>query len=99
MPGFFEAMAQLPERNKKHYVKIQGKEIEVSLEKKLQVQRAGEEMFILKGNEIIEKPKTTTARQFPTLSPSDNGLVFHAGDPYWVEVIQEKGFAWQIESE
>ena len=40
MPGFFEAMANMPEpRVKKHMVTIQGKEIEVELAKKIEIMR------------------------------------------------------------
>ena len=38
MPGFFEAMKNIKPVAKKHTVTVQGKEIEVSLEKKLEIQ-------------------------------------------------------------
>jgi len=55
MPGFFEAFDRRKPVVKKHTVTIQGNEVEVSLGKKLEIMRAGEDKYILKGNEIVVK--------------------------------------------
>ena len=100
MPGFFEAMGGLPGPVvKKHVVTIQGKEIEVDLAKKLQIQRAGEDKYMLQNNEVVLKPKPKTNRRFPELRTDENGYNFHEGDTYWVQGTIEEGYTWQIESE
>ena len=48
MPGFFEAFDSSKPVVKKHTVTIQGNEVEVSLGKKLEIMRAGEDKYILK---------------------------------------------------
>jgi hypothetical protein len=90
MPGFFEAMKNIKPVAKKHTVTVQGKEIEVSLEKKLEIQRAGEDKYMLEGKDIVLIPKPKTARRFPV-------LVGYKQDPYWIET--DKGLLWQIEPE
>ena len=99
MSGFFEAFAKLePTKPKVHTVTIQGQSIVVTLEKKLEVQKHGEDAYIWKGpTDFILKPKTKTHRKFPILKQSDRGYVFNQHDPYWVEGIKEKGYTWQTE--
>ena len=100
MPGFFEAMGGLPGPVvKKHVVTIQGKEIEVDLAKKLQIQRAGEDKYMLQNNVVVLIPIPKTNRRFPELRTDENGYNFHEGDPYWVQGTIEEGYTWQIESE
>jgi len=91
MPGFFEAISKTEHPPvKKHMVTIQGKTIEVSLEKKLEILRTGEDRFMLDGTTIKLKPVKKTKRRFPVLKDLD-------GDPYWIDTA--KGFSWQTESE
>ena len=100
MPGFFEAMAGLPGPVvKKHVVTIQGKEIEVDLAKKLQIQRAGEDKYMLENNAVVLKPIPKTNRTFSVLTKNHRGYSFYKGDPYWVQGTIEEGHTWQIESE
>ena len=59
MNELLKALANLPPVKKKvHTVTIQGKTIEVSLEKRLEILKAthGEDGFILDGDKIIPKP-------------------------------------------
>ena len=54
MPGFFEAMANLPkEKPKKFFVSIDGVEHEVTHDKKLWALRHNEEDLIIKDGEIV----------------------------------------------
>lgn len=100
MPGFFEALSNLPKPvPKKHVVTIQGKEIQVSLQKKLEIQRAGEDNYMLVDNKIVLKPKPKAHRKFPVLCQTEHGYSFYDKDPHWVQGIVEKGHTWQIESE
>ena len=100
MPGFFESLNQLPKPAvKKHVVKVQGKSVEVSLQKKIEIMTAGEEKYHLKQGEVVLKPIPKTNRNFAGLRKDEHGYVFYGMDPYWVQGIDEEGFTWQIESE
>ena len=100
MPGFFEAMAGRPEPVvKKHMVTIQGKEIEVDLAKKLEIQQAREDKYMLENNEVVLRPRPKTNRTFSVLTKNDRGYSFYKGDPYWVQGTAEEGHTWQIEPE
>ena len=100
MPGFFEAMANMPVPVvKKHIVTIQGKEIEVELAKKIEIMRSGEDKYMLQNNTVVLRPSPKTNRRFPELRTDENGYNFHEGDPYWVQGTIEEGHTWQIESE
>jgi hypothetical protein len=103
MPGFFEAAVEVwgkePEKKKIHTVNIQGKEIEVSLKKSLEIMKHGEEAYMLEGGKIVPRPIKKNDIKRPVLKKSDKGYKFYDNDPLWVESIVEEGFSWQIESE
>ena len=103
MNELLKALANLPPVKKKiHTVTIQGKTIEVSLEKRLEILKAtnGEDGFILDGDKIIPKPvEKKTKRRLPILKKDKTGGHFHNGDPFWLERIAEEGYTWQTESE
>tara|TARA_R100001460_G_scaffold55699_2_gene95165 strand:+ start:1136 stop:1447 length:312 start_codon:yes stop_codon:yes gene_type:complete len=88
---------------KKHFVTIDGKKIQVNLEKKLEIMRHGEEKYMIKpakfGPEIKLRPRQKTKRVFTTLANKKNGMNFLDNDPCWVEGTTEEGYEWQIESE
>jgi hypothetical protein len=92
MPGFFEALSKRKTQNKKHFVCIDGKEYEVSLQKKLEITRHGEEKYYVKDSKIELKQMNTG--QYTTLENSDKGYSFIDGDPYWVKSFGEKGYKW-----
>ena len=87
------------QKKKIHTVNIQGNEIEVSLEKSLEIMKHGEDAFILKEGNIVRKPVIKASRKLPVLKKSDRGYKFHNGDPLWVESIVEEGFSWQTDQE
>ena len=103
--AFFEAAKQVwskAPKEKKYTVTIEGKEIEVSLEKSLEIQQAGEEAFMLQDGKIMRIPRKTNNLKKPVLKkqlPGKSGYKFYDNDPLWVESIVEEGFSWQIESE
>jgi hypothetical protein len=103
MPGFFEAAEEVwgkePEKKKIYTVNIQGKEIEVSLEKSLEIMKHGEEAYMLEGGKIVRRPIKKNNLRKSVLKKSDKGYKFYDNDPLWVESIVEEGFSWQIESE
>ena len=88
MPGFFEAFGNIKPATKKHTVTIQEKVIEVTLEKKLEIQRAGEDKYMLEGSKIILRPRKKTNRRFPVLE--QDGI-----DPYWIAT--DEGIKWRTE--
>ena len=90
MPGIFEALKKYEPYVKKHMVTIQGKKIQVSLDKKLEILKAGEEKYMLQGDNIILKPVSKTQRRFPVIKKLEQ-------DPYWI--VSDEGLIWQIESE
>ena len=104
MPGFFEAAAEafakMP-KQKKHTVTIEGKVIEVSLEKCLEIRRTtgGEESYMLKDGQIVRRPIKKLKSNAPVLKKSKSGVHFYDSDPFWVERIAEEGYTWQIQSE
>jgi hypothetical protein len=98
--AFFEAAKQVwskAPKEKKYTVTIEGKEIEVSLEKSLEIQQAGEEAFMLQDGKIMRIPRKTNNLKKPVLKKP--GYKFYDNDPLWVESIVEEGFSWQIEQE
>ena len=103
MDELLKALDNLPPVKKKiHTVTIQGKTIEVSLEKRLEIMKAtnGEDGFILDGDKIISKPvEKKGKRKLATLKKGKTGCHFHNGDPFWLERIAEEGYTWQTESE
>jgi hypothetical protein len=100
MPGFFEALNKTsPIDGKKHFVTIQGQAKEVSLQKKLEILKHGEENFLLNGNEIELKPKPKLKTAYPVLKAMEKGYHFIDGDIHWPNSIGEGGKAWLIESE
>ena len=88
-----------PPKKKVHTVNIQGHEIEVSLQKKLEIQRSGEYSFILKDGEIVPKPRKKLRLTCPELVRADMGGHFCDGDPHWIIKVDKEGYQWQIKSE
>lgn len=100
MPGFFEALKNLPPPEvKKHYATIQGKRVEVSLEKKSEIIRYGEENFIWKDEQIVLKPLPKLKTAYSVLKTVDVGYHFEQDDIHWPNGTGERGKAWRIELE
>ena len=67
MSELLKAIQNLPKQNvKKHFVTIDGNEIEVTLQKKLDIMRDGEDKFTMKDNKIVLKP-VPKAKTLPDL--------------------------------
>ena len=100
MPGFFDALRNLPiQKEKKHFVIIQGQQKEVTLEKKLEIIKNGEENYVVKDNTIKKKPELKIKSIYPVLKNVEKGYHFVDGDIHWPEKIDEGGKAWLIEYE
>jgi len=100
MDELLKAIRSMPAPKKKiHTVIIQGQTIEVSLEQSLEVQRHGEDAFILQDGKLERKPKKKKHLQSSVLKKDTRGCHFYDGDPFWIEKIDNEGYTWQIESE
>ncbi len=100
MPGLFDALKNMPKREpKKFFITVQGKEHEVSLEKKLWAQQHGEDNLILKHGEIVVKPAPPPRSKYRTLVKSEKGYFFEDEDIHWPNKIAEGGVTWQTKSE
>tara|TARA_R110001592_G_scaffold67438_2_gene207002 strand:- start:1123 stop:1425 length:303 start_codon:yes stop_codon:yes gene_type:complete len=100
MSSILEALRNRPRKQpKKHFVKVGGKEIEVSLEKKLEIIRRGEDRYMLEENQIVLKPERKIKAKFKKLVDSEKGYYFLDNDIHWPEKIGEGGKTWQIEYE
>ena len=100
MSELLKAFQNLPPvPKKKHFVTIQGKTVEVSLQKSLEVLRHGADAYIWQGNEFVLKPKPKTKTTYRTLQKDTRGYDFLDGDIHWPNKIIDGGVTWQRESE
>jgi len=100
MSEIFKALANLPKREpKKHFVTVDGKQIEVSLKKKLEIINHGEDSYMLEEEKIVLKPTPRLKSKFRKLLASENGYHFVDDDIHWPEKVAEGGKTWQIEYE
>ena len=101
MSEILKALQDLPPVPKKvHTVTIQGQSLVVSLEKKLEVMKNGEDAYTWKSpTEIMLKPKTKPKTQYPILKKATKGYLFQDGDIHWPNAVEEGGETWLIEQE
>ena len=88
-----------PIKQKKFFVKVEGKDFEVSLEKKKWAIMHGEDNLIIKDGEIALKPPPKLKTQHRTLIKADKGYFFYDNDIHWPNEIAEGGVTWQASSE
>jgi len=100
MPGLFEALAKMPRREpKRFFITVQGTEHEVTLEKFKWAQQYGEENLMLRGGEIVLKPKPKPKTRYSILKKASKGYTFQDSDIHWPNAVVEGGETWQIEQE
>ena len=101
MSEILKALQDLPPVPKKvHTVTIQGQSLVVTLEKKLEVMKHGEDAYMWKSaTEIMLKPPPKPKTQYPILKKAKKGYVFQDGDIHWPNAVVEGGEAWLIEQE
>jgi len=98
MPGFFEALGNFNTKKKVHTVTIDGQSLVVTLEKKLEVMRNGENAYMWKSpTEIALKPQPKILAQYKSLQRKDRGYIFYDNDPYYPKEIIDGGFSWDRE--
>jgi hypothetical protein len=100
MTEFFKARDNFKPRERKPYtVTIEGKTIEVTHQKILEIQASGIQNWMLENNEIVKKPIKKTGRIFNELKKTAEGYTFLNNDPYWPTEINGEGYTWQTPSE
>ncbi len=88
-----------PIKQKKFFVKVEGKDFEVSLEKKKWAIMHGEDNLIIKDGDIALKPPPKLKTQHRTLIKADKGYFFYDNDIHWPNEIAEGGVTWQTSAE
>ena len=83
---------------KKHFVTIDGKEIEVTLQKKLEIMKHGEDAYML-NPDIVLRPKPKAKTRYSVLKKAEKGYAFQDGDIHWPTDVVEGGETWLIEYE
>jgi hypothetical protein len=85
MPGFFEAAKNFKQVVKKYTVTLQGQTIEVTLDKKLEMNKNGIENYYLKTDGTLSmREKKNTRYRYPEIEK-------FMGDPYW----PKERFEWK----
>jgi len=83
---------------KKHFVTIDGKKIEVTLERKQEIMKLGEDAYML-NPDIVLRPVPKPKTRYTVLKRADKGYTFEQGDIHWPNGVVEGGEAWLIEYE
>lgn len=84
MSDLFDAFKNYQIPVKKHFVLVEGRSIEVSLEKKLEIQKNGEKNYVLQGNVPVLKKNKRQQRSFAEIEQ-------FVTDPFW----PEKKIVWK----
>ena len=100
MPGFFDALEKFKGKaDKKHFVDIDGQNIEVTLKQKLEIQQSGEDnYFCQKGpNGIIvcKKPLVPREQKQKQLKRSEEGIELLDKNPFWPTQQGKRGYKWE----
>ena len=97
--NFFEAAKNWKTQEKKHFVTIQGKTVEVTLDQKLEVMKHGEHRFCWQGDQFILIPRPTytgiTYAQWQDVE--ENGYSFVDGHMYWPAERGQRGKDFRYE--
>ena len=100
MSKVFDVLKNLPPLpEKKHTVTVQGKIIEVTLQKKLEILKHGEEKYIMKQGEVVLKPVVKAKIRFNKLVKGGKGHKFVDENPFWIDGQAEEGYTWQTDTE
>ena len=98
MPGFFEALENFkPQKRQPYVVTIEGLSIVVSLERKLEIMRAGEDAYMWQKGEVVKKKRIPAEQRQPLMYKADKGVKFYKKNPFWTTGHNREGFEWKIE--
>ena len=91
----------MPKREpKKFFVTVEGKEYEVTLDKKKWAIKQGFEHLLIKNGEIVPKPQRKIQVRYSELSKTEKkGYFFEDNDIHWPNKIAEGGLVWKIKPE
>ena len=101
MPGFFDALEKFKGKaDKKHFVDIDGQNIEVTLKQKLEIQRSGEDSYFCQkgpnGLIVCKKPLIPKEQKQTQLVKTEDGIKFLDKNPFWPSNEGTGSYKWQI---
>ena len=95
MPGFFEALNNLPPPKKVvPKVTIEGKQFEVSLELFREIQKHGVHEFHVQKGKIVMKPRPKSRLTYARLEKSEKGYQLLDRNMFWPTEIVNGGHEW-----
>lgn len=95
MPGFFEALKNIPEPKKVvPKVTIDGREFEVSAELFKEIQKHGEQEYTVKNDKIVMKPRSLARSKHPVLAKGEKGHNLLDGNMFWPTDEVDGGYEW-----
>jgi hypothetical protein len=95
MPGFFEALKNIPEPKKVvPKVTIDGREFEVSAELFKQIQKYGVQEYTIKNDKIVMKPQSPARSKHPVLVKGEKGYNLQDGNMFWPTDKVNGGYKW-----
>ena len=97
--NFLEAANNFKNREKKHFVTIQNKTVEVTLEQKLEVMKHGEHRFHWQGDRFVLIPRPTYAgtKYAQWQDVEENGYSFVDDHMYWPAERGQRGKDFRYE--
>jgi len=95
MPGFFEALTNMPEPKKViPKATIDGREFEVSTELFKEIQKHGEQEYTVKNDKIVMKPQSQAKRRYPMLAKGEKGRDLLDANMFWPTDEVDGGYEW-----
>ena len=98
--NFLEAANDFKNREKKHFVTIQNKTVEVTLEQKLEVMKHGEHRFCWQGDNFVLIPKPVAfagVKYAQWQDVEENGYSFVDDHMYWPAERGQQGKDFRYE--
>jgi hypothetical protein len=95
MPGFFEALKNIPEPKKVvPKVTIDGREFEVSTELFKEIQKHGEQEYTVRNDKIVMKRRSQARSKYPVLAKGEKGHDLLDGNIFWPTDKVDGGYEW-----
>lgn len=100
MSELVKALRDLPPvKVTKYFVRIDGKQVEVSMQQKIEIIQHGECNYKLDGDQVVRRILPVNKTTHPLLSKAQVGYIFEQGDIHWPIGMADGGETWQIEYE
>lgn len=95
MPGFFEALNNMPQpQEQKPKVTIGGKQYEVELPLFKEIMKYGEEEYHVKDGAIVRKPVVKKTYTYAKLQKGEKGFSLLDNDVHWPIDHIDGGYEW-----